>query len=570
VRGLDDGQEQTMNAALPATIECRWLVEPSLAMVALGLALVSAGAGWLWGGRGAGQAVSKAARLVGLGARIGMLAWLATAVAGVSWRPDDLPAGSSPGVLGASLTLPPVAWPGDSVAVEVTLATARIDPEDLVVEALIHEPSGAAPRRIPLALDAGPPSSSPLPAPASSLPQTATLLRYRGRAVLERTGRHRILARVVESTPSRTDRPLTRSGLIDVVEAPVSVLVIDSRPRFETRFLDHCLARDGRLEHHLHIQSRASSDAAAGRFTPESPLPTRREDWNRHDCIVLGAVEPDLAPEESWTSLAEAVSRDGLGLIWALDGRCDLEAIHASPLGRLAPVTGSCRPPDQPATRPLPVGPPAAGPIPWWLGWQPDEGQPDEGRADEGRAPGPWRGFGPVYDVFRAGRMRPTARIRAVFEGDDRSPAIVEDRLGRGRMIAFLSETWRWRATLGEADALGPALENAARSTDRSRPARVDAIWRRAILATAAPHIAEPPATPPDDIETDALSDDPAASARGLPSTEPTPAPPLLSPPAIDTPAGAGRPVWRHPLAIAVFLAIAAVEWWLRARGGLA
>lgn len=515
-----------------ATIECRWLVEPSLAVVAIGLGLVSAAAGWMWGGRAGGIALPEAARRAGFCARLGILVWLAAAVAGVSWRPGPLPAASISGVLDASLTLPPVAWPGDSVEIEVTLATGRIDPADLVVEAMIDGPTGAAPRRVPLAIEAEPPASRPLPAPSASRPPTALVTRSRGRAVLERPGRRRVVAQVVESTPARPDRRLTRSGLIDVIEGPVSVLVIDSRPRFETRFLDQCLSRDGRIDHRLHLQPRADSGDTSGRFPQDAPLPTGREDWNRYDCVVLGGIDPDLAPEESWTALAEAVSQDGLGVIWALDGRCDLEAIHASPLRRLAPVTGSCRPPGEPASRPLVARPAPAGPIPWWLSWQ----------TDEGSAAGPWRFFGPVYDVVHPVRMRPTARISAVFEGADHPPAILEDRLGRGRIIAFLSETWRWRATLAGADTLGAVPENAA---------AVDAIWRRAILTVAAPHLAEPEPTLSEPAAAAAdLSHDPAAPVGGR--------------------ADAGRPIWRHPLAFLAFLAIAAAEWWLRARGGLA
>lgn len=531
-----------MTADAVAAVEHDWLAEPSLALVALGLGLASSVVGWLWKPPG-GAAVVGRVRWAGLASRIGMLACLAAAVSGVSRPAHRSTPTPSPGVLAISLSLPPVAWPGDTVAIEASLTSLGIDPEALSVEATIEGPEPAAEETLPLLITAAPVPMRSAPDRPGPRPPTAAITRHVGRSVLDRPGRHRVFARSITSNGGRPGGTVECRGVIDVMERPVSVLVIDSRPRFETRFLDRSLLRDGRIDHALHLQPSGTDGGTEARL-PATPLPTSREDWNRHDCVVLGGIDPTRSSAEAWTSLVEAVARDGLGVIWTLDGRCDLEAIRASSLRRLAPVTGLPRPPDQPALEPFRLALPAVGSIqaPWWLALAPGEDAPGEGL----------QAFGPVYDVFQPGRLRPTARIAARFTGADQSPAIIEDRLGRGRILTFLSETWRWRGTLAGTTVAAANAE------------RVDRLWRGAILTVAAPHL-----SPPD--ESGAT---PVDSHRGERTTEGD------ATVSVERRTGQGvapeaamvrseRPVWPPTVALAMLLVIASTEWWLRARGGM-
>lgn len=520
-----------MVVPLTDSLACHWLADPWLVTTVLVVGGFCAAIGWLHG------CTRGERRFGGLGFRLAMLAWLAAAAAGVTWQAEGTDSRMPVGVLDIQIVAPPVAWMGDTAVLAVAVTSAGLATDALRVVASEAVDAGDGTSAVdspqaPLVVNELPSSPDAFSGSSPGSGELAARSRFQSRLQFDHPGRHLITVEVTESVAGRADRTFRRSCPIDVIEGPVSLLLVDDRPRFETRFLDHCLGRELRIQHRLHLQSSEQSDhESIGRSIVAMPI--TREEWNRYDCVVIGAIDPSRTSAECWAALGEAVAIDGLGVIWAMDGRCDLEALGTSPLRRWMPVTGVRRATDAPGRDPLTLQTPVASDVvPWWL------------RGDSEDDFAQWRGFAPAYDVLRPMRVRPTARTVLTFS-ENQSPAILEDRFGRGRVIAFLSETWRWRGVLQAEDRNADASGNAA---------RVDELWRKAILAVAAEHL---------------------ASFRGLTASVGTQSDDILPMPIrAGSLADDQRPIRRiavlgHPIALALFLVLSSVEWWLRARGGM-
>ena len=119
------------------------------------------------------------------------------------------------------------------------------------------------------------------------------------------------------------------------------VLILDGRPRWDTRFVESILSRDHRWE--------LTADLLA-----ESPIglrafPLRREDLLEYDLIVFGDVPPDALTKNQQQWLADFVSIRGGGLL-LIDGTRDhLAKFVGTPLEDLLPVTRGNGPPMTPA-----------------------------------------------------------------------------------------------------------------------------------------------------------------------------------------------------------------------------
>jgi hypothetical protein len=209
----------------------------------------------------------------------------------------------------------------------------------------------------------------------------------------------------------------------------VRVLLVDSGPRFEWRFLERALEADAGFA----VQTcflAPPEPAARGRRR----LPGTVAEWNEFDVVVIGDVPlgpPGTAAAEShdeaWRRLAEAASADGLGIAWSPGQRWWRDA--------------------PPGPTWLPAAPAGArGPI-----------APYRLRVRAGDATGAWLPEEPVdaevFAVLRPVTLTATARVLAaavpaVAAASDAepAPAIVVDRIGAGTVLAHLCETWRWRS----------------------------------------------------------------------------------------------------------------------------
>lgn len=345
------------------------------------------------------------------------------------------------------------------------------------------------------------------------------------------TGIQRFTARLLANNtpPLAAELPQELPAVCGVLDRSLRVLLIDGGPRWETRHLVRLLQATPGVEVEqvlLEVESAAS-------------LPTTQSAAAAFDLVVLGVFDPrDLAASQS-AAICTAVEQDGLGVLWMLDGRSDLAALAASPLGQLLP----CRPDLTAPPRRLTGGyrveatPAAAG-----FRWIAPLLQAIEASQAEVFFPAavmPRHGTTLMPLVCRQGSDAAAVSSRSGRRSD--RPAALVDHTSSGRVLAMLVETWRWRAA-GQSNEIdrfwqaatryvaqprlrqrvGPTLVQATREAELIRQRQ-----RRSLLATKEPEV----------------------SVR----------PPLL-----------GQPGWNHPVLIAMVMLVAVAGWLLADRSMVA
>jgi len=236
-----------------------------------------------------------------------------------------------------------------------------------------------------------------------------------------------------------------------ITDAAIEVLLVESSPRFEWRFLERFLVGDPAFAPET---TMLAADLSAG-LRHAVPLPGGRAAWNRHDVVVLGDVPfnaagaPPRPPVDgaaaaaggfdgiaaSLTGLREAASIDAVGIAW-VPGRRWQEDTTEQPdwlPARMVPGV------DHAPTLPRVLRARGTGRAASWL--------PPVG-ATTPREPEVFGLRGPLA-------LGPTARVAATAPEQARPasavgpPAIVIDRLGAAHVLAIFCDTWRWR----QADA---------------------------------------------------------------------------------------------------------------------
>lgn len=450
-------------------------------------------------------------------ARLASLAGIAVMLSGLSRAKQELPVESSqpsggPWLL--AVEAPAVAWPGDRISVRVFAAC----------EKTAVESDGSPPTVRLLGIDSTPHPSGPRPPrelatatlkpghlPADEAEQRQLLLAGR----LEWTAEADVGELAVElpgASPHRIDcRVATR---------PIRLLEITEVADWKARHRHRAINDDPWITATRHLRHHALES---------DPLPSDPTAFGRYDAVILGCLDPTDLPPGCAAGLAEAAARDGIGIVWSLDGRCDLSAISRSPLGRLLPVSPTAPPVQRPASLAVPVEPtPAAAGEPWLADLL-------------SQSPAP------LADLFLPCHTQPagdTARVLIECGGRNGSPrfegtpwpVVVADHFAAARVVAFLGDTWRWRS-----DGRGPAM---------------DQTWRAVVRHVATPRLLGQDRT---DRMTTGLVGRAEQTVSEPPSREPEMAAALQS---------ANRlRLWNHPLLLAAVLLAAATGWWLSANG---
>lgn len=208
------------------------------------------------------------------------------------------------------------------------------------------------------------------------------------------------------------------------------MLIIDGRPRWDSRYIASLLGRDKRWEIH-----EVLGPAPGGRTLPrgEGGLPRSREELFEYDVIVLGEVPVEWWRGDELAWLADFVDERGGGLI-VIDGmRQALRDYAGTPLDRVLPVMREDGPPLRVASLDLTV--PGAARDALRL-------EPESSRNAQlwQNLPAP-RWIMPVSPL-PGGEVL----LEAATDDGTKLPAIVASRVGRGRVwYQAFDETWRWR-----------------------------------------------------------------------------------------------------------------------------
>lgn len=232
-----------------------------------------------------------------------------------------------------------------------------------------------------------------------------------------KAGRHSLSVGVEVFGPEdRTDNNERGRELL-CVDDQLRILLCESQPRWEWRFLANLLQRLPRTRGQVSTL-----------WTHLQGLPEDAEEYREHDVVVLGDVDPGrLLTDRSGAALREYIEGDA-GSVLVLPGYVHGLADHrGTPLDTLLPLQADSVP---------------RGSAPWVT---PHLLPAQQELFDISREA--WQGLSAVPLVGQRIHVRRTAQVLlAGARAEGSEPLLAVQRVGRGRVACLAAtETWRWR-----------------------------------------------------------------------------------------------------------------------------
>lgn len=253
---------------------------------------------------------------------------------------------------------------------------------------------------------------------------------------------------VVEIAPLPEEATLTNNRVeaaVDVRTDQISVLLVESYPSFEFRYLKQMLVRDSTVKLTCVLQE-ADPDYPRTDPTVTTVFPVTLDELLKYDVVIFGDVDPDFLGPAAIGYLRDYVLEKGHGVVFAAGPRFLPQGYRGTPLAELLPIdwAKSEAPTAKEQSRGATVRlTPAALEEPVFQ------------LADDGSEPqAVWRSFAPLYFIWRA-ELKKTAQVmvETYDEKDGTSrPVVALQRAGRGIVLFHATdETWRWRFRVGDA-----------------------------------------------------------------------------------------------------------------------
>jgi len=255
---------------------------------------------------------------------------------------------------------------------------------------------------------------------------------------------------VVEIKPhsdeiSRADNRVKQT--VSVRKEQIRVLLVQSYPNYEFRYLKSMLERDNTIQLSSVLQEAdleyAELDKSALRL-----FPVNRDELFKYDTIIFGDVDRAFLSTVVLQNIADFVEIKGGGIVFIGGPRYTPSAYANTPLADLMPVdVASVRvpPPGESQSegflmRPTEMG--VASPM-MQLG---------DSRSETADI---WSNLAPLYWMLHAANLKPAARTLAVHPtrlgSDGPLPLICMQYVGAGKVMMHMTdETWRWRYRVGD------------------------------------------------------------------------------------------------------------------------
>ena len=235
---------------------------------------------------------------------------------------------------------------------------------------------------------------------------------------------------------------------VSVRRERIRVLLVDSVPRYEFRFVKHLLERDKTVELHSLLQEADLAYSAEDETAIEH-FPVKWDDLAKYDVVIFGDVNPSYLSPSVIENLQRFVREKGGGLMLVAGPYYNPAAYRGTPLDAMLPVQLDA------------VTVPAADtPIP--IGFRPTltiEGRKGssifrftEGERESHRI---WRQFPELYWFVEARELKAGAVVFAEHPSrngaERRLPIISMQRYGAGKVLFHATdELWRWRKYTGD------------------------------------------------------------------------------------------------------------------------
>ncbi|MCA9264386.1 MAG: VWA domain-containing protein [Planctomycetales bacterium] len=271
-------------------------------------------------------------------------------------------------------------------------------------------------------------------------------------------GRVELLVEVDSLDAEANTENNVRRVMIDVLDEKIKVLLVDSYPRFEFRFLKSLLGRQqaeseagtaNPIELHTVLQ-QADLDYASTDDTALRVFPVDRETLFAYDVIIFGDCDPAYFSQGVLENLSAFVIERGGGMIVVAGPRFNPIAYSGTPLESLFPIRiASVTPPSSDAvfTESFQVRPTRVGLATPFM-------QLGDSLVDNPRR---WGSLTPVFWFAATQELKPGSLALAEhsMETNDQGanyPLICTQFVGAGKVLMHLTdETYRWRRRDGES-----------------------------------------------------------------------------------------------------------------------
>lgn len=226
------------------------------------------------------------------------------------------------------------------------------------------------------------------------------------------------------------------SCVIGVTARKQRILLLDSRSRWETRYLRNVLERDPQWEIDSYLIEVGKTPKWFSNVAEERPFPAEPVDFEKYDLIICGEIVPNGLNSEQLEHIRHAVERGGSGFI-VIDGeRGYWRSEELKTLSPLLPIEWIERESvsAEENWRPMP-GSSVTG-----LGLLSLINGTDEENLEE------WKKL-PPFKMMVTTKQLPGSQVLATAELNGTSyPLFVTRNYGAGKVFYSASEeTWRWR-----------------------------------------------------------------------------------------------------------------------------
>jgi hypothetical protein len=259
---------------------------------------------------------------------------------------------------------------------------------------------------------------------------------------------------------TNSNNNVTLPQLVTVSQEPIRVLLADSMPRYEFRYLKHLLEREALREGNstlkldvvlqdADLEYAQEDETALEHFPVQLTEKGEAASRKKYDVIILGDVNPAYLSPVVFDNIMKFVRDDGGGLILVAGRQFNPLAYRDTPLETLLPVELSgAKAPAEDIT--------ITEPFPPELTLEGRKSSSIFRFADsETESLKIWKELPPLYWLFEAPQLKPGAVSfveHPIKSGPDgKLPVICMHRYGAGKvMFHATDELWRWRYRRGD------------------------------------------------------------------------------------------------------------------------
>ena len=329
--------------------------------------------------------------------------------------------------------------PRDAAVVELKAPKkAHVGDEVFVTARVAATGMGATRLTVGLYADGALIGEKPVAAPASGRP-----VEVRFSHVPTEAGRIVFEARTPAQEGERDEANNTADAAVEVTDRKIRVLLIESEPRWEFRFLRSVLDRDPAVTPTVCLLRPGVGPIRGPGYLVKPP--TERKDLKDYDLVILGDVPGRLLPEGFAKALSGFVRHRGGALLLIAGRRGGFRDLIGGPLDKILPVRLSG------GMGGLRGGAPFRVELTQWGG----ESLVTRLAADPKENEHAWEQLTPVRWSAPVGGLRRGALALLVhpfrLAGAGKLPILATQRVGAGKVMYLgTEETWRWRRSVGD------------------------------------------------------------------------------------------------------------------------